>query len=245
MKRLKLTRYYSKRGYMGNEAIIKNAQPSEYRSNDINLIMAALATAQGEYKPLVPNQPSAHGYFANLEAILKSTRVALSANGLAFYQYLDLDTDGILTLISTLGHSSGQWISSKSRIVTGNKTDKQLSNTLEINKRMSAMMLLGVAPSVNDPDAVDDDGQEQQEEATLKVLKTPKAKTLDYNETVSKEQYNDLLIELEDYEEIASQILETYDIPTLADLPKTEYQPVLRQIRKLIKRHEEYMRARS
>lgn len=217
-----------------------------YRSDDINLIMGALASAQGSYKRLKSNQDAPGGKFANLEDILTATRESLSQNGLAFFQYIDLldEGSGQSLLTSVLGHSSGQWISSKSRIVFG-KTDKQTSNTLEINKRLAAAMLLGIAMSSNDPDAYDDNGLEQTENLVLEQIKKPKGKDIDYNETISKEQYNDLMIELDDYPEIVKGIQETYDIQSLADLPKSEYHPAMRQIRKLIQRYGEYSKARQ
>jgi hypothetical protein len=59
-------------------------------------------------------------------------------------------------------------------------------------------------------------------------------------ESISAEQYKDLLNILEDYDFIAMSILKFYDIVTLADLPKSEYHPALAQIRTIKKNAEDY-----
>lgn len=212
----------------------------ESRSQEINMLMTALATAQGGYKKLIPNQDAPGGKFANLDAIITATRESLSSNGLAFFQHIELQVDGPSLLFTVIAHCSGQYISSQARIIPG-KTDRQTGNSLEIQKRLHALLLLGIAPVGADPIAFDDNGLEQTNDFTMDQLKKPKAeRQLDKTELISKPQYEDMLIELDLYPEITKGILETYNIQTLADLPKSEYHSAMRQIRKLIKNFEEY-----
>lgn len=72
-----------------------------------------------------------------------------------------------------------------------------------------------------------------------------KPKKVDPKETISSEQYKDLLNVLEDYDFIAMSILKFYDIVTLADLPKSEYHPALSQIRTIKRNAEEYENKRK
>lgn len=222
-------------------------QNNIYRSEQINLIMGAFAKAQGSYKKLVPNEASPSGLFANLDAILDATKEALSQNGLGFYQFIELldEGSGAALLKTVLGHESGQWISSCARVVSG-KTDRQTGNNYETYKRLHALMLLGIAPSKNDPIAFDDNSNEQIQDYTLEQLKKPKEKReIDHNSTVSKEQYDDLMIELDGYPEIVNNIKEVYDIDTLADLPKSEYHPALAKIRKIKRLHEDFIKGKK
>jgi hypothetical protein len=227
--------------------VVKQVEPAKYRSENIGKIASALAQAQGEYKLLVANEEAPGTKFANLQAILEATRPALSKNELAFFQYIDLQDEGsgASLLISMLTHSSGEWISSRARIIMG-KTDRSTGNIYEIHKRFHALMLLGIAPSKGDPLAFDDNGETLAKESVLDEMKKPEAAKIHIadNEPVTKDQYDDLLIELKHNKEIAKEILEVYGIETLADLPRTRYQPALQEIRRLKKVHEDYYNRR-
>jgi hypothetical protein len=218
---------------------------NNHRSPEINQIMGALAKAQGSYKKLKANEESAGGKkFANLQAILDAVKDSLANNGLGFYQYIELldEGSGAALLRTVLGHESGQYISSCARVVAG-KTDRATGNIYEVHKRFHALMLLGIAPSENDPMAFDDNGDLLADERILEELKKPREQQkLHTEETVTKEQYNDLMIELEGYPELVKDIQDTYDIETLADLPKAEYHIALGKLRRIKKTHDEYVR---
>jgi len=217
-----------------------------YRSVEINEIMGALAVAQGSYKNLVANQDAPGGKFANLQAILEAVRESLSCNGLGFFQFIELldEGSGASLLKTTIGHSSGQYISSCARIVVG-KTARETGNIYEVHKRLHALMLLGIAPSDNDPIAFDDNGEMMAEQhliASLRKPDSPQKPEIDRNDVINKTQYEELLIELNGFEKIAKDIMEVYDIRTLADLPASEYHRARSKILKIKRTQEDYMR---
>lgn len=220
-----------------------------YRSQEINLLIAALSKAQGAYKPLIPDTDSPRGKYASLRAILSAVRDALSGNSLAFYQYIEIldEGAGASLLVTTLGHESGQHIGSVARIVAG-KTDRRTGNLYEIHKRLHAHMVLGIAPSENDPIAFDDNGEEISNEALMEKLRISKGTSKDIkdpSDTISKDQHDELLIELDSQPEICQDILECYNIETLADLPREEYHKARARISKIKRTQEEYHRRRS
>jgi hypothetical protein len=215
---------------------------TQIRSQDIGLLLGALAKAQGGYKKLVANEYATGGNFANLEAILEAVKDSLSANGLALYQYIDLldDGNGAALLLTVLGHESGQTISSIARVFSG-KTDRATGNTYEIHKRLHALMILGIAPSKTDPVAFDDNGDQQNEERIVDDIKNPqRQRQLDTNEVLTKARYASLLSELEGYELIAESVMDMYNIETLADLPNEVYNEAIAKIRRIKKTTEEY-----
>jgi len=218
-----------------------------YRSDEINQIMAAMSKAQGTYKPLVANQKGPNGMFANLEATLTAVRESLASNGLGFYQYIELldDGGGAAFLKTILGHDSGQYVSSCARVIAG-KNERQTGNVYEIHRRRHAQMVLGIAPSPNDPIAFDDDGSLIADQVLIKELRTPDAPKpeIDRSDVVNTNQYEELLIELTGYEKIAKDIMQSYGIQTLADLPAEEYHKTKARILKLKRTHEEYIRSR-
>lgn len=224
------------------------------RSSEINQIMGSLAKAQGSYKKLIPNEEAPGGKFSNLQAILDAVRESLANNGLAFYQYIELldEGSGAALLRTILGHESGQYISSTARVVRG-KNERQTGNIYEIHKRFHALMILGIAPSSNDPMAFDDNGEELAEQQLIDDLRKPKkiedgkivTKQPISSETVNKDQYNELVIELDGFPEIAQSMMEVYRIETLADLPKDEYHKCMDKIRRLKKTEEDYRRSKG
>ena len=217
-----------------------------YRSTEINEIMGALAKAQGSYKKLVANQDAPGGRFANLQAILEAVRESLSKNGLGFFQFIELldEGSGAALLKTTIGHESGQYITSCARVVAG-KTERQTGNIYEIHKRLHALMILGIAPSDNDPIAFDDNGEvlaEQHLIAQLRKPDSPKKEEIDHTNVINKAQYDELLIELDGFEKIAKDIMEVYGIVTLADLPSSEYHRARSKILKIKRTQEDYLR---
>lgn len=212
------------------EEVKKDYRPS--RSAEIGMLMAALSKAQGSYLVPKPNQKASGGMFANLASILAAVKQSLSSNELGFYQYIEFldDGSGCMLLISTLGHSSNQWISSTARIIKG-KTDRSTANTIENHKRIHASMLLGIAPSDNDPIMFDDNFEESSLQQTMEETRKPKSeRKVDRNDVISKERYEDLMVELDNYPDFLQSVLDTYNIETMADLPNEHFVDVKRQI---------------
>jgi hypothetical protein len=226
----------------------KRKYMSMHRSESIDLISEALAKAQGMYKVLSANQATAGGKYANLQAILESCREALSTNGIAFYQYIELMDEGSggSILKTILSHSSGQFLSSTARIVAGT-TFRETFNCVEAFRRLNALLLLGIAPSENDPLIKDDNGIEQQDKIILQNLRKPQdvPARSQFVDVITLDQYEDLLHELEGYEEIAKGIQITYQVTSIADLPRSEFYTVQARVRKLKKVHEEYNRSNN
>lgn len=214
------------------------------RSDTIDLISGALAKAQGAYKTLIPNQDCPGGKFANLQAILECVKQPLSDNGLAFYQHIELldEGSGASLLKTIISHSSGQWISTSARVVAGS-TFRETFNAIEAYRRLHALLILGIAPSGNDPLLQDDNGVREFDESMLKALRKPQhaVKKSEFVDVISKEQYDDLMFELEGFEEIAKGIMEFYKISSVADLPKSEYHSTVARIRKIKATHEQYV----
>jgi hypothetical protein len=67
---------------------------------------------------------------------------------------------------------------------------------------------------------------------------------IDRDNPISKDQHNELLIELQGYDKLAKEIMESYSIETLADLPRSEYYKVRDRILKIKKVQEEFERKR-
>jgi hypothetical protein len=118
-------------------------------------LYAALAQAQGQFTDIAKNrsvsiQPKEgrayHFRYADLEAIIKATRPALSANGLALLQPIDTRPDGSSTMTTMLVHSSGEVLTSEVQIPRmGERDPKQYGALITYLRRYMATSILGVA----------------------------------------------------------------------------------------------------
>jgi hypothetical protein len=126
----------------------------EHSSAERNELFAALAKAQGEMHTagLTNSNPFFKSKYADLAGIVGASRPALTKNGLAIIQLIQLREDGKSSLISILGHSSGQYISSE-MVLAPIKNDPQgMGSAITYARRYAYAALVGVVVSDEDDD---------------------------------------------------------------------------------------------
>lgn len=170
------------------------------QSENINELMAALAKAQGEMSGASKDSknPYFNSKYADLSSVWEAIREPLSKNGLCVIQTTFVDKeDKQLYLKTTLGHSSGQWISSIIMIdippIGATEIDRfgkekkvnimhSFGSTLTYQKRYALTSITGIAPIEED-----DDGNASNVTPIQEKNIEPKSKTL-LHKTISKEQ---------------------------------------------------------
>ena len=93
------------------EPVRRRAYVYRESSDSCHELYAALATAQGKIGTIPKRHKSHYGAYADLADIREFTHKALAEAGLAVHQTLQM-VSSELVLVTTLGHKSGQWISS-------------------------------------------------------------------------------------------------------------------------------------
>lgn len=80
-------------------------------SQEIGLLAEALAKAQGGFTTAAKDSANLHlrSRFGSLDSLVRATRPALAANGLAVIQSVGL-ADGTVAVATMLAHASGQWV---------------------------------------------------------------------------------------------------------------------------------------
>lgn len=211
-------------------------QKSSYQSEKINELAKAFSKAQSEYTHVMYNRenPYFKSQYADLHAILKSVRPALSASGLSFYQYTEIaDGTGATILHSRLLHQSGQWIETKSRIVPAKNDQQTYGSTLTYQKRYAAMTLLGITAS---NDIIDDDAEiamVSSKDIVAKGLSTQYNPKEQSHACITKEQLEELEYELVECPDIAEDILDKMHLQSLADLPKSKFMSAVKRVREI------------
>lgn len=140
------------------------------RSDAFNELASALAKAQGEMRPAVFDKINPHfkSPYASLASCWESVRAPLSKNGLSLTQIVEA-RDNTLFLVTTLMHTSGQWVDSEWPLSGG--TVQQQGSSLSYLRRYSLSAILGI---VSDED---DDGEHASHppKPTMAKRKEPKA----------------------------------------------------------------------
>jgi hypothetical protein len=141
------------------------------RSENTNELAAALAKAQATiappkkgHKAEIKSDKGSYGYsYADLADVIECYRKPLSDNGLAVAQTMAFD-DGHITLITTLLHSSGQWISSEYPVASFQRAQEQ-GSAITYARRYSVTALLGIAAEDDDDGAAASEGKREERSA--------------------------------------------------------------------------------
>lgn len=194
---------------------------TSFRSAELKDLFTALAKAQAEMQTagLSAENPYFKTRYADLAAIVKASRPALTKNGLSIIQQIITNDEGHTYLHTLLCHASGQWVESRVRIVPP-KTDVQsLGSYITYLRRYSIAALCGIVTSDED-----DDGN------LAVVSYTPAVKTAQAA-YISTQELATLESEIHDRPDIAQMIKDGLQIASLALIPKTKYTATLQRIK--------------
>lgn len=122
------------------------------QSEQINELAGALSKAQGKITGALKDSanPFFKSKYADLASVWDACRAALSDNGLAVIQLTESDDSGVY-VVTTLAHSSGQWVRSRLRLTPKDSTPQGMGSAITYGRRYALAAMVGVAQ-------VDDDG---------------------------------------------------------------------------------------
>jgi hypothetical protein len=121
------------------------------QSEQINELAAALAKAQSEIQPAIKDStnPFFKSKYADLSSVWSACKTPLTKNGLSVLQTME-PRDGQLTLVTTLAHSSGQWIRSFLPIISQKQDAQSIGSAITYMRRYSLAALVGVTTDEDD-----------------------------------------------------------------------------------------------
>ena len=139
------------------------------QSETIGALAAALAKAQGEISPapMDRDNPFFKSKYATLTSLWESARAALAKNGLSVVQSTDLADNGDVVLITTLLHSSGEWIGGVYPVRAKDNAPQTLGSALTYARRYAFGALVGLTSDDDDDGntAQNGAGSKQQQQA--------------------------------------------------------------------------------
>ena len=143
------------------------------KSEQINELFTALSRAQGMLDAATKDALNPHfgKKYADLNSVWNACREALSKNSLCVVQTHEPAEKGILRTITTLGHSSGQWISSTLDIPLTKHDAQGVGSAMSYARRYALAAIVGITQD-------DDDGESTMiRTQPSKTTPAPKPKT--------------------------------------------------------------------
>jgi len=156
------------------------------QSEKINDLAAALSKCQSEMTFAVKDSlnPFHKSKYADLASVWDAVRVPLTKNGLSVVQTMDVLADGKSVLVSTLMHTSGQWIKSMLPIIYSQNTCQAQGAGITYARRYALAALVGCVQ--------DDDDGESAMERSAKTKKDIKKEDLSIINEVQLKELLDL-----------------------------------------------------
>lgn len=137
-------------------------------SADIGELAAALAKAQGGMSNAAKDKtnPFFKSNYADLASIMDACRAVLSENALAVVQTTELGQAGWVVVVTTLMHSSGQWIRGRLALMPVKPDPQGVGSAITYGRRYGLQAIVGIA-------ADDDDGNAASGRAASKTPTQP------------------------------------------------------------------------
>ena len=119
------------------------------QSETIGKLAEALAKAQGSMSAAAMDGKANYGKYATLASVWDAARKPLADNGLAVTQATDMTADSMV-LVTTLMHSSGEWIGGVYPIRPAQNTPQGMGSAITYARRYSLSALLGLTADDDD-----------------------------------------------------------------------------------------------
>lgn len=131
---------------------LKKTDSTPYRSQELKDLFTALCLAQAEMETaeLSSENPFFKTRYADLAAVVKASRPALTKHGLSIIQQIITHDDGQTMLHTMLCHNSGQWVESRVRIVPPKNDVQSIGSYITYLRRYSIAAICGIVSSDDD-----------------------------------------------------------------------------------------------
>jgi hypothetical protein len=199
---------------------------NQLSSENINELAGALAKAQGFIKSAVEDKKNPHfkSSYASLNSIWDACRESLSLHGLCVIQSITNEGEWYV-MVTTLAHSSGQWMRSYMPISKIGGKIQELGSACTYIKRYALASMVGVAPGD------DDDGnmasKPAQEEQEIQMISSAQHRELEQAL---------LSVSPDFYREIEKVLKDQFKIDSLRRLPLFRYEAVMKKVMQAIEK---------
>jgi ERF superfamily len=210
------------------------------QSEHINELMTALAKAQGQMEAAITDSSNPHfkSKYADLASVWEACRDPLSKNGLGVTQTLDFLGEKQV-LVTTLGHTSGQWIKSCIALPIQKNGPHELGSCITYCRRYSLAAIVGISPEDDDGNTAQKSYDKPKKEVEQpKVIIEPKPEERTVITEADWDRLQRLVDKLNDPDRIRRLVL-AVDAGSIHEISPKDYDRVTRTLEKAIKQMEE------
>lgn len=138
------------------------------KSETIGKLAEALSKAQGMMKGAIKDSenPYFRSAYADLSSVWEACREPLSKHGLSVVQTTEISGAGEPIIVTTLLHSSGEWISGELLVKPVKPDPQSIGSAITYGRRYALSALVGIAPEDDDGEAAQ--GREHAEKSKEK-----------------------------------------------------------------------------
>jgi hypothetical protein len=136
----------------------------EVQSPSIATLIGALVKAQANIGHALKDAQNGHfkSDYATLESVINATKAPLAEQGLVVIQQPDSDETGRLVLITTLAHTSGEWLRSFTPIMTEKQNAHGLGSGMTYSRRFALAALCNISQTDDDGNVASNHEQKTQ-----------------------------------------------------------------------------------
>ena len=198
------------------------------QSEKIDELMGALAKAQGEmsYASTDSSNPHFRSKYADLASVWQACREALAKNGLALVQTLDLAGESQV-LITTLGHSSGQWMKSIMKLPVQKPGPQEIGSCISYCRRYSLAAMVGVYQDEDDAEKAEKPYRKAEEERKAQEAGKSPVNSQPVG-TLTEKQIKLLEFKLSKFPEARAWICNEYKVDDVSKVNQSQLNAILK-----------------
>lgn len=148
----------------------------EVQSPSIATLIGALVKAQANISHASKDAKNPHfkNDYATLESVIDATKGPLAEQGLVVIQQPDADESGRLVLITTLAHTSGEWMRSFTPIMTEKQNAQGLGSGMTYSRRYAISAICNIAQADDDGNSASNHEPKTQAPKQTNAVQPPK-----------------------------------------------------------------------
>lgn len=169
------------------------------KSETINELAKALSSAQSEIRGAIKDSknPFFNSKYADLESVWSAIREPLTKHGLSVIQTMDHDVEVGIIVVTTLAHTSGQWIEGGLPIMAVKKDPQGMGSAITYARRYALAAITGVVQVDDDGNAATTTGTntttlKETQKATNAVLSDPGEYVVPFSKKYKGKRLNQL-----------------------------------------------------
>lgn len=172
----------------------RNPMMDVQTSEQCDQLFTALSAFQGEVQPPKKTATNPHfkSKFADLAEVLDAVRGPMAKHGLSLTQMPVGTCDGVVRVVTLVGHKSGQWLKGILDMPLAQKTPQGVGSTVSYARRYCAMAALGIAAEDDDGEAAEGRGGPRQSNGSGQASSAPKSDAVGLGKAVMETLHREL-----------------------------------------------------